>query len=117
MSAPERVDAVVVGAGILGLSVATELVRRRPGWQVVVVEKESAPALHQTGRNSGVIHAGIYYPPGSLKARLCREGRRLLMDFCEEERVPYDVCGKVVVAVDAGELGPLEELRRRGEAN
>lgn len=113
----ERVDAIVVGAGILGLAVAHELVRRRPAWQVVVVEKERAPSLHQTGRNSGVIHAGIYYAPGSLKAKLCREGRRSLMDFCDEEGVSYEVCGKVVVAVTEDELGGLEELRRRAHAN
>ncbi len=116
-TAPERVDAVVVGAGILGLATAVELTRRRPSWEVAVLEKEAAPALHQTGRNSGVIHSGVYYTPGSLKARLCTEGRRLLIDFCEEEAVPYELCGKVIVAADASEVAALEELERRGRAN
>jgi L-2-hydroxyglutarate oxidase LhgO len=114
---PERVDAVVVGAGILGLATARELNRRRPDWSVVVLEKEAAPALHQTGRNSCVLHAGVYYAPGSLKARLCTEGRRLLLDFCDEHGVPYELTGKLIVATDDRELTRLEELERRARAN
>jgi L-2-hydroxyglutarate oxidase LhgO len=114
---PDRVDAVVIGAGILGLSCAVELARRRPRWAVVVVEKEPEPALHQTGRNSGVVHTGIYYAPGSLKAQLCTRGRRLLLRFCAKEEIPHEVCGKVIVAVDHEELGRLEELQRRAVAN
>jgi (S)-2-hydroxyglutarate dehydrogenase len=110
-------DAVVVGAGILGLASACELLRRRPDWAIVVIEKEPVPARHQTGRNSGVIHSGVYYAPGSLKARLCRRGRELLLGFCEEAGIPYDLCGKVIVATDDGERPALGELARRGRAN
>jgi L-2-hydroxyglutarate oxidase len=114
---PERVDLAVVGAGILGLATANELSRRRPDWRVVVLEKESAPALHQTGRNSCVIHSGVYYAPGSFKARLCTRGRELLLAFCDERAVPYEICGKVIVAVEPGELAALDELEHRGNAN
>jgi (S)-2-hydroxyglutarate dehydrogenase len=117
LPAPERADIVVVGAGILGLATAVELLRRRPDWAVLVVEKERAPALHQTGRSSGVIHAGVYYQPGSLKARLCTRGRELLLEFCDEEGVPYDICGKVIVAADESERPALDELHRRALAN
>ena len=114
---PEQADAVVVGAGILGLATACELSRGRPEWRVLVLEKEAAPALHQTGRNSCVLHAGVYYAPGSLKARLCTEGRRLLLDFCDEHDIPYEITGKLVVAVDRRELGRLHELEQRARAN
>lgn len=114
---PARADVVVVGAGILGLATAVELLTRRPDWSVLVLEKEPAPALHQTGRNSGVIHSGVYYPPGSLKARLCTRGRELLLEFCDDEGVPYDICGKVIVAVDEAERPALDELHRRALAN
>jgi L-2-hydroxyglutarate oxidase len=112
-----KADAVVIGAGILGLSCAVELARRRPTWDVIVVEKEPSPALHQTGRNSGVIHSGVYYTPGSLKAQLCTRGRELLIRFCAAEGIPHEVCGKVIVAVDVEELGRLAELERRAVAN
>ena len=114
---PTIVDAVVVGAGILGLATARELKRQRPDWSVLVVEKEDTAAQHQTGRNSCVLHAGVYYAPGSLKARLCTDGRRLLMDFCDEHRLPYEVTGKLVVATEEHELGKLEELHRRAKLN
>jgi L-2-hydroxyglutarate oxidase LhgO len=108
-------DVVVVGAGIVGLATARALAER--GADVVVVEKEDAVGSHQTGRNSGVVHAGLYYPPGSLKARLCTAGRRRLADYCRERGLPYDECGKVVVAVDESEVGPLREIHRRGVDN
>lgn len=114
---PGKVDAVVIGAGIVGLSCAVELARRRPAWRVIVVEKEPSPGLHQTGRNSGVIHSGIYYAPGSLKAQLCTRGRELMLRFCATEEIPHEVCGKVIVAVDQPELGRLAELERRAVAN
>jgi L-2-hydroxyglutarate oxidase LhgO len=114
---PGRVDLVVVGAGILGLATADALSRRRPDWTIAVLEKEHAPALHQTGRNSCVLHSGIYYAPGSFKARLCTHGRELLLRFCDEESVPHEICGKVVVAVDDRERPALDELERRGNAN
>jgi 2-hydroxyglutarate dehydrogenase len=110
-------DVAVVGAGILGLAVARELLLRRPGLSVRVLEKESEVGFHQTGHNSGVIHAGIYYAPGSLKARLCVEGARELYEFCEQSGVPAERCGKVIVALDESELPRLDELERRGRAN
>lgn len=110
-------DIVIVGAGIVGLATAMELVKRRPDLRLVVLEKESTVAAHQTGNNSGVIHAGLYYKPGSLKAQMAVEGARLMVEFCQEHNLPYELCGKVVVAVNEDELPRLEELFRRGTAN
>lgn len=107
----------VVGAGILGLAIARRLTATRPGAHVTVLDKEARIAAHQTGHNSGVAHAGLYYAPGSLKATLCRRGIGLLKEYCAEKGLPYEECGKVVVARDAGELGPLEEIERRATAN
>ena len=107
----------VVGGGILGLATARELTVRHPDATVVVLERESALAQHQTGRNSGVVHAGVYYAPGSLKARLCRRGMDLLRDYCATHELPYDACGKVVVATGEHELERLAELHRRAIAN
>jgi len=112
-----RYDVAVVGAGILGLAAARELLERGPGRRVVVLERETAVGSHQTGHNSGVVHAGIYYPPGSLKARLCVEGARLLYAYCEERGVAHERVGKVIVALRPQELGRLDELERRGRAN
>ncbi len=106
---------MVVGAGIVGLAVARELLRR--GRRVAVLEKQDEVGFHQTGHNSGVIHAGIYYAPGSLKATLCVEGARRLYEFCDEHGVAYERCGKVIVATSADELPKLDELERRGRAN
>ncbi|WP_235734925.1 L-2-hydroxyglutarate oxidase [Nocardioides alcanivorans] len=110
-------DVAVVGAGIVGLAVAREVLRRRPGARVVVVEQEADVAAHQTGHNSGVVHGGIYYQPGSLKAQLCVEGARLMYDYCAEHGVAHERSGKLIVARHAGELGRLDELYRRGLAN
>ncbi len=110
-------DVVIVGAGIVGLAVGRELLRRWPKLQLALVEKESEIAAHQSGHNSGVIHSGIYYAPGSLKARLCVAGSRALMRYCDERGIRYELCGKVIVATDEAELPRLAELRRRGEAN
>ncbi|HEY8481888.1 MAG TPA: L-2-hydroxyglutarate oxidase [Spirillospora sp.] len=107
----------IVGAGIIGLAVGREIVRRRPGTRVVVLEKESRVAVHQTGRNSGVVHAGIYYKPGSLKARLCTRGKAMLREYCAERGLPYDECGKLVIAVDEEELPRLDELEARSAEN
>src|SRR6478735_1486742 len=107
----------VVGGGILGVAIAREVVRRRPGTEVVVLEKEDRLAAHQTGHNSGVVHAGIYYKPGSLKAELCTSGRALLRDFCAAHAIPYDACGKLVVAVDEAERGRFDALERTATAN
>ncbi len=111
----ERVG--VVGGGILGVAIAREVVRRRPGTEVVVLEKEDRLAAHQTGHNSGVVHAGIYYRPGSLKAELCTRGRSLLKDFCAEHAIPYVECGKLVVAVDPAETGRFDALERTATEN
>lgn len=116
-TAPEECDLAVVGGGILGLAVARELKRRHPDLSTVVLERAPAVAGGQTGANSGVIHAGIYYQPGSLKARLCVEGAREMYEFCEREGIPFERCGKVIVARDSSELGPLDELERRGREN
>ncbi|MBU2667047.1 L-2-hydroxyglutarate oxidase [Actinoplanes bogorensis] len=107
----------VVGAGILGLAIARRLQQARPTARVTVLEKETAVAQHQTGHNSGVVHAGIYYPPGSLKAELCRRGSELLRVFCTERGLPYDECGKLVVATTADQLPALHEIERRAKAN
>jgi (S)-2-hydroxyglutarate dehydrogenase len=114
---PSECDLAVVGGGILGLAVARELSRRRPGARLCVLEAEPRLGSHQTGRSSGVIHAGIYYEPGSLKARMCVEGARSLYAFCEERDIPHRRSGKLVVATGESELGRLDELERRGEAN
>ena len=108
---------VVVGGGILGLATARQLALSQPEADVTVLEREPALAQHQTAHNSGVVHAGIYYAPGSLKARLCRRGLTLLRDFCAERGLPYEACGKVVVAVDQREVEPLRRLEERATAN
>ncbi|MBO4208556.1 L-2-hydroxyglutarate oxidase [Micromonospora echinofusca] len=108
---------VVVGAGIVGLAVAHRIVRDRPDARVTVLEKENRLAAHQTGHNSGVIHAGVYYRPGSLKAELCRAGSRSMVDFCAAHDVPVQVCGKLIVATDTVELPRLHALYARAVAN
>jgi L-2-hydroxyglutarate oxidase LhgO len=108
---------VIVGAGIVGLATAREIRHRHPDATVTVVDKESEVGRHQTSHNSGVVHAGLYYPPGSLKARLCTRGRRLLQEFCERGGLPYEECGKLVVATTAEELPALREIEARAEAN
>ena len=114
---PAECDLAIVGAGILGLAVARELAGRRPKSSVVVLEREPGVGRHQTGHNSGVIHAGIYYTPGSLKAKLCVEGAAEMYEFCERHGVPHERCGKVIVARHEGELAQLDELERRGRDN
>lgn len=104
---------VVVGGGIVGVATAWRLAEELPNWRIRLLEKEPALAQHQTGRNSGVIHSGIYYPPGSLKAHTCLEGRRLMEDFCEAEGLPWERCGKVIVATRAAELPRLDNLEAR----
>jgi L-2-hydroxyglutarate oxidase len=112
-----EVDLVVVGAGIVGLATAVEAQRRRPGRSVVVLDKEAGVARHQTGRNSGVVHSGLYYRPGSAKARWVAAARSSLERYCRERELPFERTGKLVVATHADQLGPLEQLRRRGLAN
>lgn len=110
-------DFVVVGGGIVGVATALEILSRRPGASLVLLEKESALALHQTGHNSGVIHSGIYYEPGTLKAVLCREGARRTKEFCREHGVPVRTCGKLLVATNALEARRLEALATRADVN
>ena len=108
---------IVVGGGILGLATARQLISAQADAEVVVLEREPVLAQHQTAHNSGVVHAGIYYAPGSLKARLCRRGLGLLRDFCRHRGLPYDACGKVVVATDEREIEPLRRLHERATVN
>jgi (S)-2-hydroxyglutarate dehydrogenase len=112
-----RGDVVIVGGGILGLAVAREILFRRPDARLVVLEREGELAGEQTGHNSGVIHAGIYYKPGSLKAKLCVAGAADLMRYCDEHSVPYRLCGKMIVATDESELPRLNDLFERAQAN
>lgn len=112
-----RYDVAIVGGGLIGLATAHRLLEAKPGLRLVVLEKEPELARHQSGRNSGVIHAGLYYTPGSLKARLCREGREDLERFADDRGIPYRLCGKLVLALDESELAALAELERRGLAN
>ncbi|MGP4025976.1 L-2-hydroxyglutarate oxidase [Actinomadura sp. 3N407] len=107
----------IVGAGIIGLAIGREITRRRPGTRVVVLEKEDRVAVHQTGHNSGVVHAGIYYKPGSLKAELCTRGKSMLQEYCAERGIPYDECGKLVVAVDEDDVARLDDLEARADVN
>ncbi|MEG3845434.1 L-2-hydroxyglutarate oxidase [Microcoleus sp. herbarium19] len=116
-SSTEQYDFAVIGGGIVGLSTAMALGHRYPAAKILVIEKESSWAAHQTGNNSGVIHSGIYYKPGSLKAKLCREGNHLLIEFCQKHGIDYEICGKVIVATSSEELPLLENLYQRGLAN
>jgi (S)-2-hydroxyglutarate dehydrogenase len=113
----QRYDIAIIGAGIVGLATAMEMLTRFPSLRLVVLEKEQAIGQHQTGHNSGVIHSGVYYAPGSLKARACVAGKARLISFCDEHGIRYDLCGKVIVATHEQELPRLEELYRRGLAN
>jgi (S)-2-hydroxyglutarate dehydrogenase len=113
----DRYDLAIVGAGIIGLATARELLSRRPGLRVAVVDRADEVGTGQTGNNSGVIHAGIYYKPGSLKAKLCVEGAARMYAFCEERGIAVERCGKVIVALHESELDRLDELERRGQAN
>ncbi|HEV2059974.1 MAG TPA: FAD-dependent oxidoreductase, partial [Solirubrobacteraceae bacterium] len=115
--AAERHDTIVVGAGILGLAVAREILTRRPAERVLVVEREAGPAAHQSAHNSGVIHGGIYYPPGSLKARLCVEGAARMYAYCEANALDARRIGKLIVALRPDELPALDELERRAHTN
>jgi (S)-2-hydroxyglutarate dehydrogenase len=112
-----RYNVIIVGGGIVGLAVALEITKRFPRLRLLVLEKEDRVGRHQSGHNSGVIHSGVYYKPGSLKAKLCVTGAAAMVEFCREHGIPHQVCGKVIVATHAEEFPRLEELRRRGEAN
>jgi len=116
MSKPSN-QVAIIGGGIVGLATGLEFTRRFPGISLAIIEKEPGLARHQTSHNSGVIHSGIYYKPGSLKARLCVEGSDALVHFCQEHGVPYDICGKIIVATAKEEIPRLEELFLRGQGN
>ncbi len=110
-------DLAIIGGGIVGLSTAMSVGERYPKLRIIVLEKESNWAAHQTGNNSGVIHSGIYYKPGSFKAKFCREGSQSMVDFCQKHNLPYEICGKVIVATETEELPLLEKLYQRGLEN
>ena len=110
-------DIVIVGGGIVGLATSYHLTEKYPDKKILVLEKEDEVAHHQTGNNSGVIHSGLYYKPGSLKAKNCIDGYHMMIQFCDEHHIPYDLCGKVVVATDKSELGRLRDLFDRGREN
>src|ERR1043166_8140757 len=110
----QQFDYVIVGGGIVGLAVGYALQQKKPGVRIAILEKEGDWAEHQTGRNSGVIHSGIYYKPGSLKAKLCRDGNRRLLEFCQQHDIRYEICGKVIVATSPDELPRLQNLYDRG---
>lgn len=117
MSQSDIYDLAVVGAGIVGAATAQAFQTRFAGARVVLLEKEAGPAVHQTSHNSGVVHTGVYYRPDSLKAKLCVEGHRRMLEFCEEHRIPHRVTGKLIVAVNESELGRLKALRERSAQN
>jgi len=110
-------DVIIIGGGAVGLAVALEITNRFPRQKLLLVEKEDRVAQHQSGHNSGVIHSGVYYKPGSLKARLCVTGAAAMVEFCREHGIPHNVCGKLIVATREDELPRMEELRQRGVAN
>ena len=112
-----QTDVAIIGGGIVGLATAFRLTQEFPRARVAILEKESSLAAHQTGHNSGVLHSGIYYKPGSLKAINCREGKLAMERFCADEGVDYEICGKVIVAVDESEFAALENIYQRGQAN
>jgi (S)-2-hydroxyglutarate dehydrogenase len=110
-------DLIIIGGGIVGLATAYRFLERFPGKQLVLLEKEHSLARHQTGHNSGVLHTGIYYRPGSLKAINCRAGKLAMQEFCTREQIPFSLCGKIIVALDKSELPRLQTLHERGQAN
>ena len=112
-----KYDFIIVGAGIVGLATALKLIEKDPKQKILILEKENRISAHQTGNNSGVIHSGIYYKPGSLKAKNCVKGYKQLINFCDKHNVKYDLCGKVIVAVEQSELNYLDILLERGKAN
>ncbi|MBE2256645.1 MAG: L-2-hydroxyglutarate oxidase [Ignavibacteria bacterium] len=110
-------DVILVGAGIVGLATAYNLIKEKPGIRLCIIEKEDIIAKHQTGNNSGVIHSGIYYKPGSLKALNCRKGYKMMLEFCDQNGIEYEICGKLIAALNDREVKRLDELKIRGEEN
>ncbi len=113
----KKYDVIIIGAGIVGLAAALQIVKRKPQSKILILEKEMSVAAHQTGHNSGVLHSGLYYKPGSLKAKNCVEGYALMVNFCREHGMKHDICGKIVVATQDGERAQLTTLHERGIAN
>ncbi len=113
----QNYDYIIIGGGIVGLATALSLQQQKPNAKIALIEKETTLAKHQTGHNSGVIHSGIYYKPGSLKAINCLKGYEMLIDFCQKQDIPYELCGKVIVATDSSEITALKNIFDRGEAN
>ena len=113
----EIFDIAIIGGGIVGAATFYQLQKHHPSLKIILLEKESRLAFHQTGNNSGVMHSGLYYKPGSLKARNCVEGRKALVKFAEENNIPHDVCGKIVVAADESELPFLDKIFNTGIQN
>ena len=109
-----RYDVVIIGGGIVGLATALQLLEQKPTIKLCILEKEDGIARHQTGHNSGVIHSGIYYKPGSLKAINCIKGYDMILDFCKKHNIAHDMCGKVIVATSEAELTPLDNIYNRG---
>src|SRR3989339_220162 len=110
-------DVIIVGAGIVGLASGVKLLEKNPDLKLLIIEKENDICKHQTGNNSGVIHSGIYYKPGSLKAKNCKRGYELLIDFCDKHNVKYEICGKVIVATNENELQAIDNIYKRGIEN
>ena len=110
-------DIAIIGGGIIGVATAMQITKKYPRYKIGIVDKEDRLAQHQSGHNSGVIHSGIYYAPGSLKAKNCVTGVKSLLEFCDAEGIRYDLCGKVIVATSEAELPRLDEMHRRGTAN
>ena len=110
-------DIIIIGGGIVGFATAYKILEANPSVKITILEKEAGPAFHQTGNNSGVIHSGIYYKPGSWKARNCVEGYNMLLEFCNQNQVQYEICGKIIVATEKNELSSLRTLFQRGREN
>ncbi|HAD12493.1 MAG TPA: L-2-hydroxyglutarate oxidase, partial [Saprospirales bacterium] len=110
-------DVIISGAGIVGLATALKIKEKKPDWRIAVLEKEQHPAMHQSSRNSGVIHSGIYYRPGSLRAVNCKRGYDLLLNFCRTHQIPHEICGKIIVAVEPAERTALDNIYQRGIQN
>lgn len=117
MSNHDRYDIIIIGGGIVGLATALQILRKDPRKRLLLLEKESSVARHQTGHNSGVLHSGIYYTPGSLKAKNCREGYTMMVKFCQDNDIPHEICGKVIVAANMQDLPQLQLLKDKGNAN
>jgi L-2-hydroxyglutarate oxidase len=112
-----KYDFIIIGGGIVGLASSWRLIQNHPELKIAIIEKENSVAAHQTGHNSGVIHSGIYYKPGSLKAKNCIAGYQQMLEFCDTYGIPYDLCGKVIVATSESEIPELDKLYKRGLEN